>query len=310
MAARSWRGVEGPFAFDLLGEAAERAPPAGNEGSSPVVAEPRAFRLFPRRDIVTVQTQHPAGTPSWLDLTTAKLEESRRFYGRLFGWTFEDQGPDFGHYHWARRDGRVVAGIIPKLPEMGEMPSTWTVYYASDDAEADAGRIREMGGQVLVEPMPVHGLGHMLVAADPTGAIFGLWQPLSFHGSELENEHGSLTWQEVNTRGAERARDFYTRLFGAGSEPMLGVEGLTYHTLNKGGLEVGGIMQMDEEHWPDTIPPHWMPYFAVNDVREAVRVAAESGGTVGVPPFDSPYGIISVLTDPDGAVFSVIQLRG
>ncbi|MEF2280164.1 VOC family protein [Deinococcus sp. YIM 134068] len=255
-----------------------------------------------------VQTHHPAGTPSWFDLTSGKPEEARRFYSRLFGWSFEDQGPEYGHYHWVCKSGHVVAGFMPKSPEMGEMPSTWTVYYGSDDARADAERIRELGGQVMVEPMDVHGLGHMLVASDPTGAVFGLWQPLSFPGSELENEHGSMTWQEVNTRDAGAARAFYTRLFSASSEPMQGVEGLTYHTLKKDGMEVGGIMGMDAEHWPDSIPPHWMPYFAVNDVREAVRVAPESGGTVQVPPFDSPYGTIAILSDPDGAVFSVIEL--
>lgn len=258
---------------------------------------------------MSVQPHHPAGTPSWFDLTTTKPEETQRFYRRLFGWTFEDQGPEYGHYHMVCQGGHAVAGFMPASPEMAEMPSTWTVYYGSDDVGADAGRIRELGGQILSEPMQVHRLGHLLVASDPTGAVFGLWQPLDFQGSELENEHGSMTWQEVNTRDAEQAREFYTRLFSVGSEPMPGVEGLTYHTLKKDGQEVGGIMQMDEEHWPASIPPHWMPYFAVNDVQEAVRVAAGEGGTVQVPPFDSPYGTIAILADPDGAVFSVIELR-
>lgn len=256
-----------------------------------------------------VQAQHTAGTASWYDLTTAKPEETREFYAKLFGWTFEDQGPDYGHYHMVRKDGHAVAGFMPHSPEMLDLPSVWTVYYSSDDAQADATRIRELGGQIMVDPMPVHGLGHMLVASDPTGAVFGLWQALTFQGSELVNEHGSVTWQEVATRDAERARAFYTRLFGATSEPMLGMEGPTYHVLKKGPQEVGGILEMDPEHWPATTPPHWMPYFAVNDVQEAVRVAAASGGTVSVPPFDTPYGPVSVLTDPAGAAFTVVQLR-
>jgi len=251
-----------------------------------------------------------SGTPCWFDLTTAKPQETQPFYRRLLGWTFEDQGPEYGHYHWVRREGQVVAGFMPQTPGMIDTPGGWTVYYASDDAQADAGRIRELGGQIMVDPMPVHGLGHMLVASDPTGAVFGLWQPLEFGGSALGNEHGSATWLEVNTRDAERARDFYTRLFGATSEAMPGMEGPTYHTLKKGGQEVGGIMQMDEDHWPASIPSHWMPYFAVGDVGEAVQIAAEEGGAVQVPPFYSPYGTIAVLADPDGAVFSVIELGG
>ncbi|GAA5514546.1 putative glyoxylase CFP32 [Deinococcus carri] len=255
---------------------------------------------------MTVQTQHAPGTAAWYDLTTAKPEETRRFYGDLFGWTFEDQGPEFGHYHMVRQNGHAVAGFMLKAPEMAQMPSAWTVYYSSADAQADAARIRELGGQVMVDPMQVQELGHMLVAADPTGAVFGLWQPLAFGGSELENEHGSMAWQEVNTRDAAGARTFYTQLLGVTSEAMPG--GVTYHILKQGEGNVGGIMQMEGEHWPVSVPPHWMPYFAVNDIGQAVRVAGESGGSVRVPPFDTPYGRVAVLADPDGAVFSVVEL--
>lgn len=253
---------------------------------------------------MSIQTQHAAGTVSWVDLTTSKPEETRQFYSRLFGWTFEDQGPDYGHYHWVRKDGHVVAGFMPNSPEMSGVPSVWTVYYASDDAQADAARIRELGGQVMVEPMEVHGLGHMLVAADPTGAVFGLWQPLAFQGSELVNEHGSMAWQEVGTRSPDRACAFYTTLFGARSEPLPGV---SYHVLKKGELDIGGVFDMEGHSSPDDLA-HWMPYFAVNDVQEAVTVAAASGGAVSVPPFGTPYGPVAVLTDPAGAVFTVVQL--
>ena len=81
-------------------------------------------------------TARPAGTPTWYDLTTGKPDETQAFYRDLFGWTFEDQGPEYGHYHMVRRNGHAVAGFMPKTPEMAQMPSTWTVYAASDDAQA------------------------------------------------------------------------------------------------------------------------------------------------------------------------------
>ncbi|PNY81786.1 VOC family protein [Deinococcus koreensis] len=248
----------------------------------------------------------PAGTPTWFDLTTGRPEEVKPFYTALFGWDFEDYGPALGHYHRARVGGADVAGLVPKSPDMPGMPSAWSVYFRSDDAQADATRIRNLGGQVMVEPMQVMELGHMLVASDPTGAVFGMWQPLEFHGSALEGEHGSMTWQEVNTRDSGQALTFYTGLLGATSQPLTGVD--YYYMLQHGPDDIAGILQMDEEHWPPSIPSHWMPYFAVNDVHEAVRVAADAGGTVSVPPFESPYGTIAVLSDPDNAVFSVIQL--
>ncbi|GHF46769.1 hypothetical protein HNQ07_002442 [Deinococcus metalli] len=250
---------------------------------------------------------HPAGTPTWFDLSTGKPEETKAFYSALFGWTFEDQGADYGHYHRVRKGGEEIAGFMAKSPDMAGMPSMWTVYFSSDDAQADADRIRELGGNVMVEPMQVHRMGHMLVATDPTGAAFGLWQPLDFHGYTVAGAHGAPAWQEVLTRDSSGARAFYTTLFGADSDQMPG--GMTYYTLKKDDVETAGIMQMDDGHWPASVPPHWMTYFAVDDIQQAVKTAEASGGTVTVTPFDSPFGTIAVLADPDGATFSVIQLK-
>ncbi|WP_168734936.1 VOC family protein [Deinococcus sp. KSM4-11] len=251
-------------------------------------------------------TTHPAGTPTWFDLSTGKPEEAKAFYTALFGWEFEDYGPELGHYHRARKDGEEIAGMVPQSPQMPDMPSAWSVYFASDDAHADAARIRELGGSVLVEPMQVMNLGHMMVATDPTGAVFGLWQPIDFHGYTVAAEHGAPAWQEVLTRDSGKARDFYTTLFHSTAQAVPG--GLTYYTLKQGDTETAGIMQMDEGHWPASVPPHWMTYFAVDDVQQALKTAEEHGGRVNVPPFASPFGTIAILADPDGAVFSVIQL--
>ena len=44
--------------------------------------------------------------------------------------------------------------------------------------------------------------------------------------------------------------------------------------------------------------------------RKGAARAAELGGNVCVPPTDIPVGRFSVLADPQGAGFSVIQLKG
>lgn len=256
-----------------------------------------------------VVANHPAGTAIWSDLSTGNMEAVQSFYAGLFGWTFKDQGPEFGHYHIAYKHEHPVAGLMAKTPEVAEYPSAWTIYYASNDASADAGRIKELGGAIVAEPMPVGPLGHMVIATDPTGASFGLWQPLEFWGSALEAEHGSMAWQEVNTRDSKRALEFYTQLFSGKGEAVTveTMPGATiYHTMKKDGRDIGGILQMDHQ-WGD-MPPHWMLYFAVDDIAQSLEVAKAHGGRVGVPPFETPYGTIAVLADPDGAHFSVVQL--
>jgi uncharacterized protein len=250
--------------------------------------------------------QHPAGTAIWFDLSTPHPAQSQAFYHALFGWTAQDMGAGYGHYHLLCQDGHPVAGLGPATPGTEHQPPAWTVYYASDDLTRDAARLHDLGGHTLAGPMQVGELGRMLVATDPGGAPFGLWQPQDFGGFTLAGEHGSPAWQEVNTHDAEEAAAFYGALFGAQVTPVPG--GATYLMLRRDGQEVGGILHMDPAHWPAHIPPHWMPYFAVNDVQQAAALAPQHGGQLSVPPFGSPYGTIAILTDPHGAVFSVIQL--
>jgi hypothetical protein len=61
------------------------------------------------------------------------------------------------------------------------------------------------------------------------------------------------------------------------------------------------------EEW-EGIPPHWMIYFAVADCDVMSEKATSLGGQVCVPPTDIPkIGRFAVITDPQGAVFSIMQ---
>jgi predicted enzyme related to lactoylglutathione lyase len=112
-----------------------------------------------------------------------------------------------------------------------------------------------------------------------------------------------MTWAEVNTRQGDQAHPFYAALLGLEAQKL---EGLDYWVMRR-DKGVCGVMQMDEK-WPENIPNHWMPYFAVNDADAAVAAATANGGKVYQGPFDTPYGRVAVLGDPSGAVFSVVKL--
>lgn len=251
----------------------------------------------------TRMTKLPAGEPTWYDLATPDLTVATAFYKEVFGWTYVNTGPDFGNYHFAQSDGRNVAGIGPIFPPDSPQPSAWTVYFASEDAAKDCERVKELGGQVLVEPMVISDSGSMAICMDPTGAAFGFWQADQHIGSGAANEHGAMTWCEVNTRDSDTARDFYTQLLNATAHKM---DEMTYYTLHHGDDALAGILQMDE-NW-EGIPPHWMAYFAVDNTDAAVERATAAGGQVRVKPFDMPYGRMAVLSDPAGATFSIVQL--
>lgn len=250
--------------------------------------------------MITRTTPRTIGAPTWMDLSTPDMEGARVFYQRIFGWEFIDMGEDFGHYHYALAQGRAAAGIGQLQPD-AQTPSAWTIYLASTAGDAD--RVRALGGQIALEPMAVGDAGTMTICIDPGGAFFGLWQPDNFIGAAVEGEHGGMAWGEVATRNAAELCGFYGKLFGLTAHK---VEDQEYFIMGRGEEMLFGIMQMDEQ-WGE-MPPHWMGYFAIDDVESALERTVAAGGSVMVPAFDTPHGRIAVIADPFGAALSIIQL--
>jgi hypothetical protein len=81
-------------------------------------------------------------------------------------------------------------------------------------------------------------------------------------------------------------------------------DGQPYAVFKAGEAMVGGSMLPQAPG----VPNHWHVYFGTDDADATAAKAAETGGAVVVPPFDTPVGRIAVLSDPQGAVFSVIKM--
>ena len=275
--------------------------------------------------MVTRDTPWPDGTPCWVDLGTSDIRQSNRFYASLFGWDIQEGPPEAGGYSMARLDGRNVAGIGPIMGPPGT-PSTWSTYFAVADAEAAAARITSAGGQLISGPMDVMDVGRMVVAADVTGAVFGLWQAWNHTGVQVANVPGAFTWSEHMSRDFEGAKAFYAAVFGYEYGDMSG-DGFSYATLLINGQQVvGGIGALPENTGPENTGPEntgpentgpenmaeshpatWSVYFGTADTDKSVDLATSNGGRVIRPATDSPYGRMAVVADQHGAVFSLIS---
>jgi predicted enzyme related to lactoylglutathione lyase len=118
------------------------------------------------------RTGYTAGTPCWVELSgTPDIEASAAFYGELLGWELPElpSSAELGGYRRAKKGGKDVAGVSPRM-EDGQ-PTVWATYVSVVDATATLAKVGEAGGQVIVEPMDVQGLGTMAVFTDPT--VFG-----------------------------------------------------------------------------------------------------------------------------------------
>lgn len=251
------------------------------------------------------------GVPSWIDLATPDPEASKAFYGALFGWDFEDEdsGQPGTPYIMCRLRGRAVAGMMLLAPEMAEsgMPPVWTTYINVDDLDAAVARVAPAGGHVIQAPMEVMEAGRMAVVADPSGAVFCLWEKTGHAGAEVVNEHGALTWNELITPDPAQVAPFYGAVLGwtARSTPM---PTGTYTSFVAEGADPNGIAGAMAPPM-EGIPAYWGVYFAVDDCDAAVAAATRLGAGVLADPMDlEGVGRMAVLADPQGAAFSIITL--
>jgi predicted enzyme related to lactoylglutathione lyase len=264
------------------------------------------------------------GVPCWVDASQPDPEAAAAFYRDLFGWELEDVMPPAapGKYFMARLRGLEVAAI-GSIPESLPQVATWNTYIWVDSADETASKVRDAGGTVLMEPFDVMDSGRMAFVADPEGAAFGVWQANQHRGARIVNEHGSVNFNGLNTRGAEGAKSFYGSVFGwktlpvGGATEMWTLPGYGDHLEeNDPGIrervaEVGGPEGFEDvvaslnpipDDQPDT-PAHWSVTFAVDDADATAAKATELGGSVVVPPFDAPWVRMTIVSDPQGATF-------
>jgi predicted enzyme related to lactoylglutathione lyase len=121
----------------------------------------------------------PAHTFCWSQLMTAEPARAVPFYAGLFGWTPAPMGEGTtvfraGADGGADADAKMVA-TLQAVPA-GAMPSNWLKYVAVVDTDASHARALDLGAKSLMGPANVPGMGRYAVLADPSGAVFALWQ--------------------------------------------------------------------------------------------------------------------------------------
>ena len=247
--------------------------------------------------------------PIWVDLASGDAAGSRDFYAKLFGWNVEvESDPQYGGYAMARIGGKDVAGISPKM--MAEAPTAWLMYIASADAADTAKKAEAAGGTVVMAPMEVGDQGVMAIVQDPSGGVFGVWQPKKMAGSLVTGKPNAFGWAELNSRGVEKAVPFYKKLFGWGEKktPMSAGQQGEYTEFLASGERIAGGMEMNPMI-PAEVPSYWQVYFTVGDVDNAHKKAVELGAQEMLAPQDFPGGRFSILSDPQGASFGLLKMQ-
>lgn len=119
---------------------------------------------------------------------------------------------------------------------------------------------------------------------------------------------GVPAWVDVLGPDPERLIEFYGSIFGwefAGPGPIPGDPTGEYHVARLRGRDVAGVGSLPPG---ETAATGWNTYVRVESADATAAAVEAAGGAVAAAPFDAlPAGRIAVLTDPDGATFSVWQ---
>jgi uncharacterized protein len=201
-----------------------------------------------------------------------------------------------------RIDGKDVAAISPQ-PQMQRdagAPPTWNSYVTVESADAAVEKAKELGGTVHAPAFDVMEAGRMGVIQGPEGAFFMVWEPKQNIGAGLVNVPGALCWNELATPDLDASQAFYSGLFGWEFEEFEGGP-QRYFTIKNRGANNGGMREPQQGE-----PPHWLVYFAVEDIEAALARVEELGGTKWAGPIDIGMGAkIGIASDPQGAAFAL-----
>lgn len=257
-------------------------------------------------EAVSTSSHEVFGAPCWVSLLARDPDSAQRFYSAVLGWDFRPAGLVDGSVV-AFRDGAPVAGL-GALAGSRAVPVAWTPYFAVEDADMTAARVRERGATVAVGPLAL-GTGRAALAADPAGAVFGFWQGEVVPDWSVGSANAPA-WLELRTRDAFAAAVFYGEVLDWAGEPP-GCCTVSYEhdhvVLRHGHDTVARISGGALEEAPDPeVRPRWHVHFRVPDLESAIEAATRLGGRAASPVATSSASRWIVLADPEGALFTVV----
>ncbi len=107
------------------------------------------------------------GQIDYVEFPAVDIAKTRTFYGDVFGWKFEDYGPDYTSF----TDGRLAGGFYSDAHAQSHRPLV--VIYA-ENLEALEAKVKSAGGNIVKSAFSFPG-GRRFHFADPSGNELAVW---------------------------------------------------------------------------------------------------------------------------------------
>ncbi len=137
------------------------------------------FGLWQARELVGAELVNEPGTWAWAELRTRDVAAASAFYQAVFGYDVHVQQMGPVAYTELRQKGTedMVAGVLDmaegQFPD--EVPPHWGAYFGIADLDAGSARVKELGGEQLIDPIELP-FGRFAAYKDANGAAFSLFQ--------------------------------------------------------------------------------------------------------------------------------------
>ncbi len=133
------------------------------------------FSVWQAKSHIGSRISGEPGTACWHELRTHDVDRAGAFYTSLFGWTGATQslgGPS--PYTMFMAGETHIGGMQVMDAGAGPVPPHWMIYFSVKDCDKSAAKGKKLGGNVMVPPTDIPGIGRFAQIADPQGALFSV----------------------------------------------------------------------------------------------------------------------------------------
>lgn len=174
------------------------------------------------------------------------------------------------------------------------MGSRWLSTLSVSNVDEAAARVRRLGGSVLFGPSDFDDRGRFAQVGDSQGADFIVLTAREGDPQRSDLAPGTIVWVELFTKSVEDSARFYKGLISY--EVLPSDESDDHHYFAVGDKIRSGVTEIDYED----VKPTWLPFVGVENLREVVLEAIDSGGTLLIHTDTA-----AIILDPGGAAIGL-----
>ena len=239
--------------------------------------------------------KHYSGKFVWHDLITDDVSGAKRFYGALFGWTFEDNG----NYIVIMHDKKPIGGMMKVTSSAQKnVEALWLPSISVANVDNAVKYVKKHKGKVIKGPLEMEVRGKGALVSDVQGAHFVLLHSKTGDPLDATPQIGDWLWNELWTNDGKTSYNFYREL----GHYDRAKEKNHYRILTSKGKWRAGIRTITSEK----VKTHWVPVIRVADPKSITNKVLRLGGKVLFEPNASLYnGNVAVIVDNAGALVIV-----